>query len=98
MPKYIYLHPDTGEEVEIVHAMSEVKNPSETLLSRITLDDGRVMQRKIVAPALIGFDNLGRSILKKQDKEPASSCAPDSCACAAPPKSEKPAAKASVAV
>lgn len=65
MPKYIYIHPDTNEEIEIVHAMSEVRNPSAELLKKIALPDGRIMQRKIVAPALLGFDNLGRSILKK---------------------------------
>jgi len=65
MPKYIYVNPDTNEEIEIVHSMSEVKNPSPELLKQITLPDGRVMQRKVVAPALLGFDNLGRSILKK---------------------------------
>jgi len=62
MPTYIYVHPDTQEEVEIFHAMSEVKSPSPKLLQKITLPDGRVMQRKIVAPALLGFDNLGRSV------------------------------------
>jgi hypothetical protein len=74
MPKYIYLHPDTHEEVEIVHSMNEVTNPSEELLKKIALPDGRIMRRKLVAPALIGFDNLGRSVLKKQEKEPSESC------------------------
>ncbi|MFW5760912.1 MAG: hypothetical protein ACOCXH_08040 [Cyclobacteriaceae bacterium] len=66
MPTYIYVHPDTQEEVEIFHAMSEVKNPTEKLLQKITLPDGRMMQRKIVAPALLGFDNLGRSVKKSE--------------------------------
>lgn len=64
MPNYIYIHPDTQEEIQIFHSMSEVKNPSPDLLKRITLADGRVMERKIVAPALLGFDNLGRSVKK----------------------------------
>lgn len=74
MPKYIYLHPDTDEEFEIIHAMDEVKNPSVELLKKITLPDGRIMKRKIVAPALVGFDNLGRSILNRQEKESTKGC------------------------
>ncbi|MGK7394133.1 MAG: hypothetical protein ACNS62_06155 [Candidatus Cyclobacteriaceae bacterium M3_2C_046] len=66
MPTYIYIHPDTNEEIEIFHSMSEVKKPSLKLLEQITLPDGRVMQRKIVAPALVGFDNLGRSVKKTE--------------------------------
>ena len=62
MPTYIYVHPETKKEIEIFHPMSEIKNPSKELLEKITLPDGRIMQRKIVAPALLGFDNLGRSI------------------------------------
>lgn len=61
MPRYIYVHPDTDEEIEIFHSMSEVKKPSSELLKKITLSDGRVMKRKIVAPQLYGFDNMGRS-------------------------------------
>jgi hypothetical protein len=83
MPKYIYLHPDTNEEFEILHTMSEVTNPSEELLGRITLPDGRIMKRKIVAPALVGFDNLGRST-NKQDKNAAVACenaGTDKCDC-----------------
>jgi len=67
MPTYIYVHPDTRDEVAIFHAMSEVKNPSEKLLKQITLSDGRLMTRKVVAPALLGFDNLGRSVKKADD-------------------------------
>lgn len=67
MPTYIYVHPDTQEEVAIFHAMSEVKNPSQNLLKQITLPDGRLMTRKVVAPALLGFDSLGRSV-KKSDE------------------------------
>ena len=68
MPTYIYVHPDTNEEIEIFHSISEVKNPSKNLLKKITLEDGRIMKRKIVAPALIGFDNLGRSIRSSDEK------------------------------
>lgn len=77
MPKYIYVNPDTREEIEIVHAMCEVKHPSRELLEKITLPDGRVMQRKIVAPALLGFDHLGRSILKKDAAADGGSTASD---------------------
>lgn len=87
MPKYIYLHPDTSEEFEIVHSMGEVKTPTEELLRKITLEDGRIMKRKIVAPALIGFDNLGRSIMNKQESPASVGCENPSggkCACAAP--------------
>lgn len=92
MPNYIYVHPDTQEEVVIFHAMSEVKNPSDKLLQQITLPDGRLMQRKIVAPALLGFDNLGRSMKKSDDK--ASNEAKPESKKESKPKSE-PAAKAS---
>jgi hypothetical protein len=90
MPKYIYLHPDTNEEHDIVHSMNEVTNPSTDLLERITLPDGRIMKRKIVAPALIGFDNLGRSTISKKEKEPSGVCEKAGsekcdCSCASPP-------------
>ena len=93
MPTYIYIHPDTQEEVEIFHAMSEVKNPSAKLLQKITLPDGRVMQRKIVAPALLGFDNLGRSV-KNNDSSAAKSETPTESKTDTKAKSE-PVAKAS---
>jgi len=61
MPRYIYVHPDTGKELELLHSISEVKNPSDNLLKKISLPDGRVMKRKIVAPQLYGFNENGSS-------------------------------------
>ena len=66
MPRYIYVNPITNEELVLEHSMSEVKNPSADLLAKITLEDGTVMKRKLVAPALLGFDNLGRSVKKEE--------------------------------
>jgi hypothetical protein len=88
MPKYIYLHPDTNEEMEVFHSMSEVKNPSPDLLKRIALPDGRIMKRKIVAPALVGFDNLGRSVTNRQEQPTPAACenATAACDCPAAPK------------
>jgi hypothetical protein len=67
MPTYIYINPETQEEIEIFHSMQEALKPSPELLKKITLEDGTVMKRKLVAPALLGFDNLGRSVKKNGD-------------------------------
>lgn len=60
MPKYIYIDRESGFEKEVTHSMSECKNPSPETLKEIT-HEGRIMERKIVAPNLWGFDSLGRS-------------------------------------
>jgi putative FmdB family regulatory protein len=67
MPLYDYGCPSCGFEQEVQHSMSEIGK------IQISCDRcGKLMAKKLSAPTLIGFDNVGRSISKKDEKGTAS--------------------------
>lgn len=66
MPLYDYRCPSCGAEQEVQHAMSEIGK------IQVKCDQcGTTMKKMLSAPTLIGFDDVGRSISKK-DKAKAS--------------------------
>ena len=60
MPLYDYKCPECGYEKEVQHPMSEI-GKIEILCDHC----GAPMKKMMSAPALLGFDNIGRSISKK---------------------------------
>ena len=67
MPLYDYGCPSCGNAQEVQHAMSEIGK------IEVKCDNcGEVMKKQLSAPSLLGFDNVGRSISKK-DKASAGS-------------------------
>ncbi len=60
MPVYDYKCPECGYEKEVQHSMSEI-GKIEVLCDHC----GARMKKMMSAPALVGFDNIGRSISKK---------------------------------
>ncbi len=60
MPIYDYKCPECGFEKEVQHSMSEIGR-IEVLCDHC----GAAMKKMMSAPALVGFDNIGRSISKK---------------------------------
>ena len=60
MPLYDYNCPSCGEEREVQHSMSEIGKIKVECNSC-----GTVMNKMLSAPTLIGFDEVGRSISKK---------------------------------
>ncbi len=84
MPVYDYGCPSCGTQREVTHSISEI--------GKIHIDCekcGTSMTKQLSMPALIGFDNVGRSVSKKEKSEPSSanesskpaSC--EGCACSA---------------
>lgn len=64
MPLYDYGCPSCGFEKEVQHPMSEIGRAS------IVCDRcGKPMAKMLSAPTLIGFDDIGRSISKKDKAE-----------------------------
>lgn len=64
MPLYDYGCPSCGNEQEVQHSMSEV--------GKIVVECsncGTQMRKLLSAPTLIGFDEVGRSISKKDKSE-----------------------------
>lgn len=60
MPLYDYGCPSCGEEKEVQHSMSEIGK------IEVACDScGSPMKKMLSAPTLIGFDDVGRSISKK---------------------------------
>ena len=60
MPLYDYGCPSCGEEKEVQHLMSEIGKIN------VACDAcGSQMKKLLSAPTLIGFDDVGRSISKK---------------------------------
>jgi len=64
MPLYDYGCPSCGEEKEIQHSMNEI-GKVEINCSAC----GSKMNKMLSAPTLIGFDDVGRSISKKDKSE-----------------------------
>lgn len=61
MPLYDYGCPSCGEENEVQHSMSEIGK------IKVTCGGcGSQMKKMLSAPTLIGFDDVGRSISKKE--------------------------------
>ena len=63
MPLYDYGCPSCNHEQEVQHSMSEIGK-----IEVICDNCGAKMRKQLSAPTLIGFDDVGRSISKK-DKE-----------------------------
>lgn len=64
MPLYDYKCTGCGEEKEVQHAMSEIGKID------INCDICALPMKKLLSvPTLLGFDNVGRSISKKDKKE-----------------------------
>lgn len=60
MPLYDYKCPSCGSEKEVQHMMSEIGK-----VEIICESCGTQMKKMLSAPTLIGFDDVGRSISKK---------------------------------
>ena len=68
MPLYDYGCPSCGFEKEVQHSMSEIGK------AKVACDQcGKQMDKLLSAPTLIGFDDVGRSISKKDKTETQSS-------------------------
>lgn len=83
MPVYDYGCPTCGTQREVTHSISEIGK------IQVGCDHcGATMTKQLSMPALIGFDNVGRSVTKKEKSDSAScetSAAPscNGCACSA---------------
>lgn len=64
MPLYDYGCPSCSEEKEVQHSMNEIGK-----IEIICNACGTKMHKKLSAPTLIGFDDVGRSISKKDKSE-----------------------------
>ena len=61
MPFYDYSCPSCDSEKEVQHSMSEIGK------IKVECDSCRtIMEKMLSAPTLIGFDEVGRSISKKE--------------------------------
>ena len=64
MPLYDYECPKCGTIKEVQHSVSEIGKID------VSCDDCRIPMKKMLSlPALIGFDNIGRSRNKKDKEE-----------------------------
>ena len=83
MPTYDYGCPSCGNQKEVNHSISELGK------IQVACDScGNSMQKLLSVPALVGFDNVGRSLSRKDKGEKPSaenSTAPacNGCACKA---------------
>lgn len=68
MPLYDYLCTDCDGQKEVQHAISEIGK-----IVVICDQCGGKMKKQLSMPTLIGFDNVGRSISKKDKSENAPS-------------------------
>ncbi len=64
MPLYDYSCPACGEQREVQHSMNEVGK-----IEVLCANCGERMKKQLSMPTLIGFDNIGRSISKKEKTE-----------------------------
>ena len=64
MPLYDYSCPSCGSSKEVQHSMSEIGK-----IEVICESCGTQMKKMLSAPTLIGFDDVGRSISKKDKTE-----------------------------
>ena len=64
MPLYDYGCPSCGKEKEVQHSMSEI-GKIEVLCEQCE----NKMKKMLSAPTLIGFDEIGRSVSKKDKPE-----------------------------
>lgn len=90
MPLYDYGCPSCGNEQEVQHSMSEV--------GKIVVKCpkcGAQMRKLLSAPTLIGFDEVGRSISKKDKAEGAKKETTDSTSSKKESTDSKPAKKES---
>ena len=88
MPLYDYGCPSCGHEQEVQHPMSEV--------GKIVVECakcGTQMRKLLSAPTLIGFDEVGRSISKKDKAEGAKKETADSNSAKKESTNSKPAKK-----
>ena len=77
MPVYDYGCASCGSSKEVQHTISEIGK-----ITVVCDDCGATMVKQLSTPALIGFDNVGRSIGKKEKSESSASesSKPASCA------------------
>lgn len=78
MPLYDYSCSKCGYEKEVQHTISEIGE-----IKVICDKCGAPMKKMMSVPALVGFDNIGRSISKKEQKSDSSDSNGDA------PKKEK---------
>jgi len=64
MPLYDYSCPSCDHTKEVQHSMSEIGK-----IEVICDDCGTIMKKQLSAPTLIGFDEVGRSVSKKDKQE-----------------------------
>lgn len=64
MPLYDYGCPSCNHQQEVQHLMSEIGK-----IEIICDNCGSKMKKQLSAPTLIGFDDVGRSISKKDKKQ-----------------------------
>jgi len=67
MPVYDYGCVACGSSKEVQHSISEIGN-----ITVICDDCGTKMVKQLSTPTLIGFDNVGRSVSKKEKAESSS--------------------------
>lgn len=84
MPLYDYGCPSCGQEREVQHSMSEIGN-----IEVLCDSCGKKMKKLLSAPTLIGFDNVGRSVSKKDSTDGSTKESPKE----APAAVEKPSTK-----
>jgi putative FmdB family regulatory protein len=63
MPLYDYGCPSCNNQKEVQHSMSEIGK-----IVVICNSCGSVMKKQLSAPTLVGFDNIGRSVSKKDQE------------------------------
>lgn len=68
MPTYVYRDKQTGYEIEVDHSISEVDNPSDKLLKKITYE-GRLMHRVPQRHQILGVYEGGHILSGKEKRD-----------------------------